>query len=103
MLSPELLLVTFLPTSQTVSAHSGDTLLDAALDNAIPLEHECGGNCCCTTCLVRVANGHGNLSVMQPPEQERLMLEGKYEDGCRLACQAILHGTPVTVSLVETD
>ena len=34
-----------------VDAHAGDSLMAAALDNAVPgIDAECGGGCACGTC-----------------------------------------------------
>ena len=84
--------VTFRPQEITVFANRGDTLLDIALDNGIKLEHECGGNCACTTCAVEILEGGHCLSLLLPEERERLATlepEQKSPD-TRLACQAIL-------------
>ncbi|HLV80355.1 MAG TPA: 2Fe-2S iron-sulfur cluster-binding protein, partial [Chthonomonadaceae bacterium] len=63
--------LTFLPQNRDVSAHEGDTLLDAALQHEIPIEHECGGNCACTTCQVMIIAGGENLSRMEEVEADR--------------------------------
>lgn len=91
--------LTFLPQHCTVSAHEGDTLLDAALQHGIPLEHECGGNCACTTCHVIVLEGCENLSLMEEVEADRLSTAEGLIPASRLACQAILRGGDVTVLL----
>ena len=46
--------VTFMPMNTTVEGKVGDTLLDVAVANEIPLQHACGGFCACTTCHVIV-------------------------------------------------
>jgi 2Fe-2S ferredoxin len=82
--------VTFLSDGITVEARTGDTLLDAALDNGIPLEHECGGNCSCTSCHVYVVTGGENLSPMEEPESYRLQFAPNRRPNSRLSCQALL-------------
>ena len=38
-----------------VDAHAGDSLMAAALDNAVPgIDAECGGGCACGTCHVYI-------------------------------------------------
>jgi 2Fe-2S ferredoxin len=44
-----------------VEGPEGERILQIALDNGIPMEHACGGNGFCTTCLCRVKNGMENL------------------------------------------
>ena len=95
--------VTFLPVGLTVAASSGDTILDAALKNGIPLEHDCGGNCACTTCHVLVQAGAENLSTMEEVENDRLSTAANRTPASRLSCQALLRGGDVTVFVPEED
>jgi len=91
--------LTFLPLNRTVMACAGDTILDAALQQDIPLEHECGGNCACTTCHVIVLEGGENLSAMEEVEADRLSTAEGLTSTSRLACQTILRGGDVIVLL----
>ena len=61
--------VTFLPANVTVEvddekyplADHGKpgSLLDIALAHDIPLEHNCGGSCACTTChVIEIGRAH---------------------------------------------
>lgn len=77
-------------SASCATAFTGDTLLDAALDNGIDLPHECGGNCTCTTCHVLVEQGAQCLSQIEPPEDERLQDTPLRTPHSRLACQALL-------------
>lgn len=95
-------LVTFLPQNLTCEARTGDTLLDVALDNEIDLEHDCGGNCACTTCHVLIQEGAENLSLMEEVEEDRLCTALKRQPNSRLGCQALVRGD-VTVSLPAED
>lgn len=94
--------VTLLPANVTVTAIPGDTLLDAALDHGIALEHECGGNCSCTTCHVVIEEGWENLSPIEYPEDERLGDAENRTPQSRLACQALIVRGFVTVRVVES-
>jgi adenylate cyclase len=71
-----------------VEGPEGERILQIALDNGIPMEHACGGNGFCTTCLCRVKNGMENLS----PRNDREENMGVTDDPERLSCQARLHG-----------
>ncbi len=80
----------------TVDAPQGETLLKIALDNDLAVEHACGGNGFCTTCLCKVKKGMENLSPRNEREENMGVTEG--ED--RLSCQATVEGD-VTVEVVE--
>jgi 2Fe-2S ferredoxin len=82
--------VTFLPSGIEVDAAEGETLLDIALDNEIELDHNCGGNCACSTCHVIIESGLETLNPISEEEDE--MLEEAYglTEKSRLSCQIIV-------------
>ena len=96
--------VTFLPQNVTVEVDEaqypyGDhgkpgSILDIAL------EHNCGGNCACTTCHVIVRSGEGNLSEMQEDEEDKLDQAPGLTPYSRLGCQSVVRGD-VTVEIPE--
>jgi 2Fe-2S ferredoxin len=102
--------VTFLPKNVTVEvdderyplADHGKpgSLLDIALAHGIPLEHNCGGSCACTTCHVIVREGAEHLSEMQADEEDRLDMAEGLTIRSRLGCQAVVGGD-VTVEIPE--
>ena len=94
--------ITFTGTG-TVIARTGDTVLDAALDHGIHLEHECGGNCTCTTCHVYAVQGGEGLSPMEEPEAYRLQFASNRRPDSRLACQALIMRGPITVAIPENS
>jgi len=71
-----------------VEVEEGKTILEAALENDIPMEHACGGNGFCITCLCKVRAGMENMS----PRNEREENMGILEDPERLGCQAQIRG-----------
>lgn len=81
---------------KTVEAEQGKTVLQIALDNGIPVEHACGGNGFCTTCMCHVKEGMQNLS----PRNDREENMGITEDPDRLSCQSEVKGD-VTVEVIE--
>jgi len=92
--------VTFIMSSdgrtQTVEATEGDVILKIALDAGIPMEHACGGNGFCTTCMCKVKEGMQNLS----PRNDREENMGVMNDPDRLSCQSEVHGD-VTIEVIE--
>ncbi len=94
--------LTFLPEGVVVTASCGETILDAALENGVGLEHECGGNCACTTCQLYVVTGGENLSIPEEVELDRLSTAEGLQANSRLGCQALLTGGDVTVHLIDS-
>jgi 2Fe-2S ferredoxin len=93
--------VTFLPAAAMVTGDIQDSLLEAALDNGVEIDHNCGGNCACTTCAVVIDSGVSLLSPMETEEQERLVESDKLVPGLRLACQTrILSDGDITVTAI---
>jgi 2Fe-2S ferredoxin len=102
--------VTFLPLNVTVEVDDKDfpygdhgrpgSLLDIALQHHLRLEHNCGGNCACTTCHVIVRDGDASLSPMEPDEEDRLDTAQGLTLRSRLGCQAVVQGDAV-VEIVE--
>ena len=80
-----------------VETEAGKSLLQISLDNGIPMEHACGGNGFCTTCMCEVKNGMPNLS----PRNEKEENMGVTDDPMRLGCQAQVQGE-VEVKLLDT-
>jgi ferredoxin len=90
--------VTFLHNGQTqiVETQSGKTILQIALDSGIPMEHACGGNGFCTTCMCKIRTGMENLT----PRNDREENMGVIDDPDRLSCQTEVQGD-VTVEVIE--
>jgi ferredoxin, 2Fe-2S len=73
----------------------GTSILAAALDARVDLDHFCGGNRSCGTCRVEIVSGSDRLSARQPGES--LVLGPRHQGPeHRLACQALVYG-PVRV------
>lgn len=83
---------------KTIEARPGQSILDAALDNDIPLQHACGGYCACTTCHVQLVEGQANVSQMEEDEEDRLETKPNRTDRSRLACQTKVNGD-ITVEI----
>ena len=93
--------LTFLPGGFTVRVSPGDTVLDAALEHGVELEHACGGNCACTTCHLYVVEGGDGLTPPEEVETDRLSTADGLQANSRLGCQAILRGGDVVVRLID--
>lgn len=87
--------ITFLPMNQTYEAKAGESVLDVALRNGVPIQHACGGFCACTTCHVIVKQGDQSLSTMEEDEEDRLDRVSGGNLHSRLGCQAKIHGDVV--------
>ena len=81
---------------KTVEGEAGKTILHIALDNGIPMEHACGGNGFCTTCMCKVKSGMEHVS----PRNDREENMGVTEDPDRLSCQSEVRGD-VEVEVIE--
>ncbi|MDM8559245.1 adenylate/guanylate cyclase domain-containing protein [Candidatus Parabeggiatoa sp. HSG14] len=82
--------------------HQADeTILETSLNNGIAHYHECGGKGDCTTCRIRVLNGHQNITKRTDAEL-KIAQEKNWSDDIRLACQAKIHGD-VTIRRLVID
>ncbi len=79
--------VTFLPLGRTVEVNAGDSVLDAAVKGALPLEHACGGVCACSTCHVIVRQGFEALTPASEREEDMLDNAPCLTTTSRLGCQ----------------
>lgn len=79
--------VTFLPAGKTVEVNAGDSVLDAAVKGALPLEHACGGVCACSTCHVIVRQGFERLEPASEREEDMLDNAPCLTTTSRLGCQ----------------
>lgn len=100
--------VTFLPQNVTVEIEEGKSILDAAEDNGVALDHACGGNCACSTCHVWVRQGKEHLNEIGDEEAEQLDEAWGLNMHSRLGCQCRPTGDVVveipeyTVNMVKS-
>ena len=90
--------ITWPQFNKEITVNAGTTVLDAALEHDIPLNHACGGFCACTTCHFYVIEGSENLSAIDDMEKERLESADGYSTRSRLGCQAQVQGD-VTIEI----
>ncbi|MDD3896353.1 MAG: 2Fe-2S iron-sulfur cluster-binding protein [Candidatus Peribacteraceae bacterium] len=83
--------------TKTVEGKQGETLLQIGIDNGIPIEHACGGNGFCTTCLCKIKKGNDHLSA-RTEREENMGISDAQE---RLGCQAKLQNGDVEVDVID--
>ena len=73
-------------TEHAVQVSPGDTLMQAAVDNAVPgIDGDCGGNCACATCHIFIDGELGTGASEE--EKEMLAIADDVRDNSRLGCQ----------------
>ena len=86
-----------------VTVSTGETILEGAIAQDIPIQHACGGFCACTTCHVVVKSGAEHLSEPEEEELDRLeTIADNYQAKSRLACQSKVNGD-VVVEIQNLD
>ena len=93
--------IVFENLKESFEVPAGTSVLECAIENNLPLDHDCGGNCACTTCHIFVEQGMANLTEMS--EDERVLLESndKLDEKSRLGCQSRIKGGVVVVRTPE--
>jgi len=94
--------ILFLPPGDEVTVKEGTAILDAALDNNIKINHNCGGNCACSTCHVYVEKGLDSLSDKSEDEEDMLDEVEDLAENSRLACQSKVYGD-IVIRIPKTD
>lgn len=94
--------VKFLPSGVEVEVPEGKILLDAALDNNVKINHNCGGNCACSTCHVIIEEGYDTLNEMSEDEMDMLDELENLAETSRLACQCKV-SSDLVVTIPEKD
>eukprot|EP00796_Vickermania_ingenoplastis_P010526 gene10526-7312_t len=75
-------------SSKEVVGYEGQTLLDVAAANHLPMEGACAGSCACSTCHVYLEEGAAN-AFPEPTDAENDMIDQAFfpEPTSRLGCQ----------------
>ena len=78
------------PEGLEIEVEQGVTILNAALEHGLEIEHACEKACACTTCHVIIQQGFDSLN--EPTDDEEDMLDKAWglEPDSRLSCQAIV-------------
>lgn len=87
------------PEGAVVEARTGTTILDAALEASLEIEHACEKSCACTTCHVILREGFDSLEASGEDEDDMLDKAWGLEPESRLACQAKVGGEDLVVEI----
>ena len=74
-----------------VEVREGDSILDAALDNDVLLNHNCGAVCACSTCHVYIDKGMDDLPEITDKEEDFIDRAINPQINSRLGCQCIIN------------
>ncbi|MHC8380517.1 2Fe-2S iron-sulfur cluster-binding protein [Pseudomonas sp. LB3P14] len=80
-------------TAHEVNVANGDSLMQGAVNNAIPgIDADCGGACACATCHIYIEEPWtGQLNSADAMEQAMLECVQELRPGSRLACQVCVN------------
>ncbi len=78
------------PDGLEIEVEPGVTILNAALEHGIEIEHACEKACACTTCHVIIQQGFDSLNDPTDDEEDMLDKAWGLEPDSRLSCQAIV-------------
>ncbi|QBY05190.1 ISC system 2Fe-2S type ferredoxin [Thalassotalea sp. HSM 43] len=87
------------PDGLAVEADTGETVLNVALKNDIPVEHACEKVCACTTCHMIIREGFDSLQESDELEDDMLDKAWGLEPESRLGCQAIIADEDLVVEI----
>ena len=87
----------------TIEVQEGDSILDAAHDNEIQLNHNCGAVCACSTCQVYIDKGMDSLSEISDKEEDFIDRAVSPRIESRLGCQCELKAGAGVIEVTLPD
>jgi 2Fe-2S ferredoxin len=87
------------PEGAEFEVEPGISIIDAALQHGIEIEHACEKSCACTTCHVIVRQGYDSLPEPEMEEEDLLDMAWGLEPESRLSCQAIVGEEDLVVEI----
>lgn len=87
------------PAGAEIEVESGVSVLDAALENGIDIEHACEKSCACTTCHVHIREGFDSLEPATDNEEDYLDKAWGLDPDSRLSCQAVTSDEDLVVEI----
>jgi len=94
-------IITFSNFGESFDVPQDTSILECAIENNIPLDHDCGGNCACTTCQIFVEEGMENIVPMSEDEKSLLEANDKLYENARLGCQSRVQKAAVVVRIPD--
>lgn len=87
------------PEGKVIEVESGISVLDAALENDLEIEHACEKSCACTTCHVHIREGYMSLEPATELEDDYLDKAWGLDPDSRLSCQAVVEDKDLVVEI----
>lgn len=87
------------PEGAVIEVEEGTSIVEAALENDIDIEHACEMVCACTTCHVIVREGFDSLEESDELEDDMLDKAWGLEPESRLGCQARIKDEDLVVEI----
>lgn len=94
MSSDKTVTVTVRDEDKPLQLKLGQSILDAALEQGIDIDHACGGVCACSTCHVKIFAGADCFREASEDEEDQLDKARDVALNSRLACQSVLERMP---------
>lgn len=87
------------PDGATINAEAGKSICENLLKNGVEIEHACEMSCACSTCHVIIKSGGADLNESDELEDDLLDQAWGLQPTSRLACQAIVGNSPITLEI----
>ena len=85
----------------SVSAQSGQNLLELAEASGAYMGSACGGVCACSSCHCRIVAGADGVDEASDAEEDRLDMAFDVRPSSRLGCQVKVQDSDLEVELTE--
>ena len=102
MSSDQTVQVTVRGYDKKLTVKLGQSILDAALEQGIELDHACGGVCACSTCHIKIEKASDCFREASDDEEDQLDKARDLALNSRLGCQAVLKRIPTDGQVVIT-
>lgn len=88
-----------------VVAMLGDTILEAAHENGININHNCGEVCACSTCHVYVDAGDDYLKEISDREEDFIdrAINPRIESRLSCQCELVKDGEDLVIEVIVPD
>lgn len=81
----------------------GYSILEAAEDNGVHLNHNCGGVCACSTCHVYINKGEDDLEEITDKEEDFIDRAINPRIESRLGCQSVITNADSVLEVTIPD